>query len=128
MASALNVANPVPLIAGEGTLDDPSAGDGIVTTDDEIAGFRIIQAIAARQVDPKRAVIRDSKSYCSILLDDNNRKSIARLHFNCPTTRYLGTFSGKTETRQPVMALTDLYIMEPAIVDRLHELESAPAS
>lgn len=128
LTSALNVANPVPLIAEEGILDDPSAGDGIVTTDDEIAGFRIVQAIAARHVDPKRVVIRDSKSYCGILLDDNNRKSVARLHFNSPTTRYLGTFSGRTETRHPVMALTDIYKLEAAIVDRLRELEGAPAS
>lgn len=26
--------------------------------------------------------MRDAKSYCSILIDDNNRKAICRLHFN----------------------------------------------
>ncbi|WP_174279875.1 type I restriction endonuclease [Sphingomonas bacterium] len=124
LASALNVANPAPDNVPEGTSDDMSVmDDGIMTTDDEISGFRIVQAIAARHVDPKRVVIRDSKSYCAILLDDNNRKSLARLHFNSPTTRYIGVFTGKVETRHPVSALTDLYKFEDAIVARVKELE-----
>ncbi len=123
--SALNVANPLPEPVAEGASDDMSeAGDGIVTTEDEIAGFRIVQAIAARHVDPRRVVIRDSKSYCAILLDDNNRKTLARLHFNSPTTRYIGTFVGKAETRHLVSALTDLYKLEDQIVARITELDS----
>ena len=122
LTSALAVANPSTVPIAEGASDDASAGDGVVTTEDEIGGFRIVQAIAARHVDPKRIVIRDSKSYCAILLDDNNRKSLARLHFNSPTTRYVGTFVGK-ETRHPVFALTDLYKLEAAIVARIAELE-----
>lgn len=124
LTSALNVANPEAAVLPEGGSDTPAdLEDGVITTDDEIAGFRIVQAIAARHVDPKRVVIRDSKSYCAILLDDNNRKSLARLHFNSPTTRYVGTFAGKTETRHAVSALTDLYKLEQAIVDRISELE-----
>ena len=122
LTSALNVANPAPDMI-EGESDDMSAGEGLVTSDDEIGGFRIVQAICARHVDPKRIVIRDSKSYCAILLDDNNRKTVARLHFNSPTTRYVGTFRGKDEARHPVSALTDVYKLEPLIIQRLQELE-----
>lgn len=124
LTSALNVANPVAPALSEGGSDDMSVvEDGVITTDDEIGGFRIVQAIAARHVDPKRIVIRDSKSYCAILLDDNNRKTLARLHFNSPTTRYVGVFIGKTETRHPVSALTDLYKLEGEIAARIAELE-----
>ena len=101
----------------EGGTDDPSDGDGVITTEDEIGGFRIVRAIAARHVDPNRVVIRDSKSYCAILLDDN-RKTLARLHFNSPTTRYVGTFAGKVETRHTVSALTDIHKLEAALVGR----------
>lgn len=125
LTSALNVANPSPTMVEEGANDDMSEGDGVITTDDEIGGFRIVQAICARLVDPKRIVIRDSKSYCAILLDDNNRKSIARLHFNSPTTRYVGTFVGKDETRHTVSALTDIYKLEANITERLNELEGS---
>jgi hypothetical protein len=125
LTNALSVANPSDVPTPDGGSDDMSQmDDGIITTDDEIAGFRIIQAIAARHVDPKRVIIRDSKSYCAILLDDNNRKTLARLHFNSPTTRYVGTFSGKAEVRHPVSELTDLYKLEEAIVARLAELAS----
>lgn len=125
LTSALNVANPSSDPVPEGASDDMSKiEDGIMTTEDEIAGFRIVQAIAARHVDPKRVVIRDSKSYCAILLDDNNRRTLTRLHFNSPTTRYVGTFSGKTETRHAVSVLTDIYKLEDAIVARLVELAS----
>ncbi|WP_419808848.1 type I restriction endonuclease [Sphingomonas sp.] len=124
LTSALAVANPVPIEAADGATDDMSAPEeGVITTEDEIAGFRIVQAIAARHVDPKRVVIRDSKSYCAILLDDNNRKSLARLHFNSPTTRHVGTFAGKAETRHPMSALTEIYKLEPEIVARIAELE-----
>lgn len=123
LTNALNVANPAPTMIEEGASDDMSEGDGIITTDDEIAGFRIIQAMAARHIDPKRIVIRDSKSYCAILLDDNNRKTLARLHFNSPTTRYLGTFAGKEETRQSILALTDIYKFEDQVAARIAELE-----
>jgi hypothetical protein len=125
LTSALHVANPEPVPIDEGASDDPSdPGDGVITTEDELGGYRILQAIAARHVDPKRVIIRDSKSYCAVLLDDNNRKTLARLHFNSPTTRYIGTFEGKAETRHAVSALTDIYKLEPQIVARLAELDA----
>lgn len=125
--SALNVANPAGTLIEENMSDDMSDGDGVITTDEEISGFRIVQAIASRHVDPSRVVIRDSKSYCAILLDDNNRKTLARLHFNSPTTRYVGTFTDKAETRHPVAALTDIYKIEKLILDRIEELEGKKA-
>ncbi len=127
LTSALHVANPEPTTIEEGRSDDPSEGEGVITTEDEIGGFRIVQAIAARHVSPDRVVIRDSKSYCAILLDDNNRKTLVRLHFNSPTTRYVGTFVGKAETRHQVTALTDLYKLEKEIVARITELDATQA-
>lgn len=122
LTSALNVANPSPQPIEAGLSDDPSVGDGVITSEEEIAGFRIVQAIAARHLDPNRVVIRDSKSYCAILLDDNNRKTLARLHFNSPTTRYVGTFTDKDETRHAVTAPIDIYKLEDQILARIREL------
>jgi hypothetical protein len=103
LTSALSVSNP--------TEDDESA-DGpeeIITTEEEIAGFNIVRAIGSKIIDPRRIVMRDAKSYCAILLDDNNRKPIVRLHFNSPTARYLGTFVGKEETRHSISDPIELY-------------------
>ncbi|WP_299644646.1 type I restriction enzyme HsdR N-terminal domain-containing protein [Devosia sp.] len=54
----------------------------VETTQDELQGFMIIRAIAAEVAPVSRIVMRDAQSYCAILFDDNNRKPIARLHFN----------------------------------------------
>lgn len=98
--------------------------DEIETTPEELEGFNIVRAIGARKVDPKRIVMRDAKSYCAVLLDDNNRKSIARMHFNSDTSKHFGTFEGKDETRHSVSEPLDIYRFEAAILARLEELSA----
>jgi len=66
-------------LGAEGTMS--SNDGGIVTTPEEWEGYRIVQAIGAEIVDPERIFMRDAKSYCAILLDDNNRRPICRFHF-----------------------------------------------
>jgi predicted type IV restriction endonuclease len=86
------------------------AEDSIVTTPDEIAGHLIVRAIAARHVPVDRIVIRDAKSYCAILMDDNNRKPICRLYFNSPTTKHISLFDAdKNETKHKVSGPEELY-------------------
>jgi hypothetical protein len=100
--------------------------DAIETTQVEIDGFNIVRAICSKLVKPERVIMRDAKSYCAILLDDNNRKTLARLHFNSPTARYLGLFTGKNEEqRRPVSGPVDIYQHSDAILARVQELESA---
>ena len=53
----------------------------IEVNQDEIDGCNIIKAILAEDIDCDRVVMRDTKTYMGILLDDNNRKPICRLHF-----------------------------------------------
>jgi hypothetical protein len=50
--------------------------DGLETTEEELSSFRIVQAIAAQVGDPSRITIRDAKSYCAVLFDDNSRKQV----------------------------------------------------
>lgn len=126
LSSALNATTPTMAEPDESSADTPE--EAIITTQEELSGYHIVQAIASRLVDPKRIVIRDSKSYCAILLDDNNRKTVARMWFNSPTTRYFGTFSGKDETRHLMPELTGIYRLVPEIEARLRELdENIPA-
>ena len=120
LTSALQVSNPADADAAEGAAS--LENDGVITTQDEIDGFNIIRAIGSRLVDPARIVMRDQKSYCGILLDDNNRKTIARLHFNSPTARYIGSFSGKDETRHAVSSPIDIYQFEKRLLDRISEI------
>ena len=90
------------------TIDSSPKNDGIETTEEEIEGYNIIKAILRNVVDVKRVVMRDTKSYCGILLDDNNRKPICRLHFN-HSRKYLGLIANKQEERVEIESLDDIF-------------------
>ena len=89
--------------------DEAEEADDIETTQEEWDGYRIATAIAARVIDPERIAIRDQKTYCGILIDDNNRRPLVRLWFNSATTKYLGLFDTGVEEKVPVRSPTDLY-------------------
>lgn len=89
--------------------------NGIVTTEEELEGFRIIQAIVRKSVSLERIHKRDTKSYFGILLDDNNRKPICRLWFN-GGKKHLGLFDeNKQETKHHIEKLEEIYQYEDAI-------------
>lgn len=107
-------AEPEPI---EGTAPqqdadvDATRPSDVDTTLEEIGGFQIVKAIACGEVKPNRIVQRDAKSYFAVLMDDNNRKPIARLWFNGRSKKYLGTFdAAKTETKHPIDSLEDIYL------------------
>lgn len=81
----------------------------IVTTDEEIEGFNVIKAILRQKVDSQRIHARDTQSYFGVLLDDNNRKPLCRLHFNAKQ-KYLGLFDeAKKEIRIPIETIDDIF-------------------
>lgn len=81
--------------------------DEIVTTEEEMEGWITIKSLLRGKVDGSRIVIRDAKSYCAVLLDDNNRKPLVRLHFN-RAQKYLGLFDGDVEEKLPIASLDDI--------------------
>jgi len=108
LKSALEGGPPAVEVLEEPETDD-GTDDGIETTPEEHEGFSIIRAILALDVDPERVTMRDTKSYCGVLLDDNNRKPICRLRFN-HAQKYLGVFDAeKKETRIPIGKVSDIY-------------------
>ena len=99
---------------------EPASVSEIETTPEEMEGFNIVRSIAAEYVNPQRVHLRDSKSYCAVLLDDNNRKPIVRLRFNSATTKYLGVFDAeKNEQMKPVETPVDIYRYKNEIASRV---------
>ena len=81
----------------------------VETTHEEIQGYYIVQAILSQVVEPTRIVLRDQKSYCGVLLDDNNRKPICRFRFG-PTQKQLILFdANKAEQKFPINNLTEIF-------------------
>ena len=54
--------------------------------------------------------MRDTRSYCGVLLDNNNRKPLCRLRFNNSRRKYIGTFdANKVETRHAIEKIDDIF-------------------
>ncbi len=89
--------------------DEEPKDDGIVTTEQELEGYFIIKSILAEIVSVTRVSARDTKSYFGVLLDNNNRKWIGRLHFNAKQ-KYLGLHVvDKEETKIMLQNVEDIY-------------------
>ena len=89
----------------------------IVTTEEELEGFRVVVAILRRKLPINRIVHRDTQSYFGILLDDNNRKPLCRLHLN-GGTKYLGLFDEhKNESRVLIETIDDIYQYEEQLLN-----------
>jgi hypothetical protein len=95
-----------PAVAEPGT---DATADQVTTTPDEINGHLVIKAILCGVVDVKRIVLRDVRSYCGVLLDDNRLKPICRLYFNS-TQKYIGLFDhGKQEEKIAIQGVEAIY-------------------
>ncbi|MFJ7316818.1 restriction endonuclease, partial [Pseudomonas sp. NPDC098747] len=99
---------PSPMPANESFATEVN-DDAITTTLEELEGFHIIKAIVRTVIEPGRIGHRDTKGYLGVLLDDNNRKPICRLHFN-RNQKHIGIFDHeKNETRHPISTLDDIF-------------------
>lgn len=84
--------------------------DGIETTEEELQAFMIVRAIGASTVPIHRIEIRDARSYCAILMDNNNRKPICRLHFNAKSKKFIEIFNAEKEReRFDIEDISDIY-------------------
>lgn len=93
----------------ETTIEEVAAPEpDIHTTEEEKEGYLIVKAIVRGTIDPSRVTIRDQKSYCGVLVDDNNRKPLVRLHFN-RAVKYIGLFDGDGEERIIIDSLDHIY-------------------
>ncbi len=95
------------------------SNDDVITTEEEILGFQIIRAIASEVCEVSRISLRDSKSYCAVLFDDNNRKPIARLHFNSKI-KFITLFDKeKNPIRIDISRIEDIFISRTKILEAI---------
>ncbi|WCL80515.1 type I restriction endonuclease [Saprospira sp. CCB-QB6] len=99
--------------------------DGIETTEEELKGFRIVQAILAAHISMDSVTYRDTKSYFGILYEDNNRQPICRLHLN-RSNKYLELFDEeKNKNKVLIEKIEDIYEYKDALIERA-KLYAAP--
>ncbi|MER2493389.1 type I restriction endonuclease [Catenovulum sediminis] len=122
LKSALNEDSP-RMSTHEEESEELEEDNGIETTEEELEGYHIVRSILRRNVEAERIIYRDTKSYFGILLDDNNRKPLCRLHFN-RSQKYIGIFGdNKAETRHAIEHLDDIYKFEDQLNKTLASYE-----
>lgn len=120
----VSVVSNISEIKVEEIVDDSEKEvSKIVTTECELDGFNIVKAILRAKVDVSRITYRDTQSYFGVLLDDNNRKPLCRLHFNAKK-KYLGVVGeDKKETRYPIESLDELYNHADLLLNTISKYE-----
>lgn len=82
--------------------------EGVVTTQEEIDAYNVIRAILRKTCPPEQIEMRDAKTYCAILYDNNNRKPVCRLYFNGQKKK-IGLFNSEKEELVLVQGVDDLF-------------------
>lgn len=109
LKSALKTEETVENTTTEDTQEEIHEDSKIVTTEEELEAYRIVRSICRQKVDVSRIVYRDTQTYFSILLDDNNRKCICRMYFNS-ANKYVATIDeNKKDVKHLIETLDDLY-------------------
>lgn len=99
-----------------------SSDNGVVTTEQESDAFRVVCSIVSESIDPDRVFIRDSKSYCSVLLDDNNRKGICRFFFGKNKSSVV-VFTANGEEKFEIEKISDIYKHKALILSSISQYE-----
>jgi hypothetical protein len=95
----------------------------IITSEEELEAFQIVVAILRRKLSKERIVHRDTQSYFGILLDDNNRKPICRLHLN-GGKKYISLFDeNKKEIKESIESIDDIYKFEKELLQTVENYE-----
>jgi hypothetical protein len=111
LKNALNINETIPSKTNETipAVDEIEVAK-FITTEEEIEGSQIIKAILREVLPASRIAFRDTQSYFGVLLDDNNRKPICRLHFNS-SNKYIEVFNNGKDNgeKKLITSLDEIY-------------------
>lgn len=128
LKNALNINEVIPSKASDEieSIDDNTNTETpkFITTEEEIEGSQIVKAILREKLPASRIAFRDTQSYFGILLDDNNRKPLCRLHFNS-SNKYLELFhNGKDNGEKKLLSeIDDIYNYKNELLQTLKNYE-----
>ncbi|TCN57602.1 restriction endonuclease [Flavobacterium circumlabens] len=126
LKNALNIGETIPSKENQklSSVDEEIETPRFITTEEEIEGSQIIKAILRESIPSNRIFFRDTQSYFGILLDDNNRKPLCRLHFNS-ANKYVELFhNGKDNgEKQPLQSLDEIYKFKKELLSTIKNYE-----
>lgn len=101
----------------------PVKDNGVEFTDLEREGFFIIKSILRTKVDVNRIYYRDTQRYLNILLDDNIRKTICRLHLNASKKYLTWTDEAGKEAKVEIWSLDNIYDYSEQLINSMLRFE-----
>lgn len=119
----MNAPQPVPAEVPAVPVAEEKKASNILTTQEELESFYIIRAILRNTIDANRIVYRDAQSYFAVLLDDNNRKPICRLHLNGGKKAITIFDENKAEQRHEINSINDIFLHGDALIKALSVYE-----
>lgn len=117
--NALNKNDEDDEVIEEETTPSDVKENKIDTTVEELESFAIVKSILRREVDCTRITYRDTESYFGVLLDDNNRKWICRIHLNGGVKYITVSDDSKMPVRYNIDKIDDIYNYTGEIVNAL---------
>lgn len=109
LISEADKGKPEDAEAQTAQLGDESGNGKVVTTQEELDAYLVVKAIVREIIDVKRVTLRDAQSYCAILVDNNNRRTLCRLRFGA-SRKQLGILDAeKKEKLVTLETIDDIY-------------------
>lgn len=98
-------------------IDTEIENKNIVTTEEELEGFKIVRSILSEIVDPEYITYKDVERYFGILYKGNVRKWICRLYFNTTKKKIVISDKEKKEVVYYIDNINDIYKYKNIIID-----------
>ena len=103
----------------------------VITTDEEMEGFYIVRAVLSEVVDASRIFIRDHKSYCSVIFDNNRNYTICRFYFDDLDNLMVSLFDSmqkdkngsRIEEKVTIDRVSDIYRYRDRLVETVRVYE-----
>ncbi|MYB75560.1 MAG: restriction endonuclease [Chloroflexi bacterium] len=104
---------------------DPEPADELEVIELELEALNVIKAIVRDLVDVRRIELRPASQYCSVLLDDNNRRIFCRLRLRTKSLR-LGLLNEKRQTKwERLEDLDDLFKHADSVRAEVSRIETS---
>lgn len=89
----------------------------IETTEEETEMFHIVRSILAEITEVSNITIKDTKTYCGVLFQDNTRKWILRFYFGTGVKFIVLPADNKETIRFDIEKIEDIYNYKAQIID-----------
>jgi hypothetical protein len=108
------------------------AKPGVVTTNTEMWAYVIVRTLLHEAVDSSRVFMRDQKTYCAVLLDNNNRNAICRFfnfgHWNegdpnIGQNAHILIFNTEDGEKFPIRFVDDIYPLKDKLIAAARRLK-----